>query len=140
MDDIAATTHPAACVWKDGDRSPVEEEEEEQAQLQEEEEEVLPENGTILFTDHVLMILPMQHVPGTLTLSHTTLSFLVDPEYMANMKEKIAEVDQKIANSVFQGENKWKALGLPENYAWPVDQLESEEYRLFEVGLDEKNT
>ena len=42
---------------------------------------MLPENGAILFSDHALMIVHMQHVPGTLTLTRSSLSFLVDPEY-----------------------------------------------------------
>lgn len=131
VDDITATIHPSACVWEEADQ--VKEQEENQTQLQEEEEQILPENGTILFSDHVLMILPMHHVPGTLTLTHSMLSFVVDTEYITSMKKRMKEVDQKIANGVFQGENKWRVLGLPENYAWPIDQLESEEYRLFEV-------
>ena len=86
---------------------------------------MLPENGAILFSDHALMIVPMQHVPGTLTLTRSSLSFLVDPEYLMSMKEKMAALDARIANGDFKGENKWRALGLPE----------SEEYRLFEVDL-----
>lgn len=106
---------------------------EEQTQLQEEVEQILPENGTILFTDHVLMIIPMQHVPGTLTLTRTSLSFIVDTEYITSMKQKITDLDAKIASGSFKGENKWRTLGLPENCAWPIEELESEEFRLFEV-------
>lgn len=108
---------------------------EEQTQLQDEKEQVIPENGTILFTDHVLMIIPMQHVPGTLTLTHTSLSFLVDPEYITTMKQKIVDLDAKISAGTFKGENKWRTLGLPENCAWPIEELESEEFRLFEVTV-----
>ena len=132
IDDPAATTHPAACVWEETDETKTSET---QTALQEEEEEVLPENGAILFSDHALMIVPMQHVPGTLTLTRSSLSFLVDPEYLTSMKEKMAALDARIANGDFKGENKWRALGLPESAAWKLEELESEEYRLFEVDL-----
>ena len=64
---------------------------------------MLPENGAILFSDHALMIVPMQHVPGTLTLTRSSLSFLVDPEYLMSMKEKMAALDARIANGDFKG-------------------------------------
>ena len=130
VDDPSATTHPAACVWEETDETKTRET---QTALQEEEEEVLPENGAILFTDHALMIVPMQHIPGTLTLTRSSLSFLVDPEYVLSMKEKLAALDARIANGDFKGENKWRALGLPESVAWRIEELQCEEYRLFEV-------
>ena len=130
VDDCTATTHPAACVWESEEDLA---QTEEQTQLQEEVEQILPENGTILFTDHVLMIIPMQHVPGTLTLTRTSLSFIVDTEYITSMKQKITDLDAKIASGSFKGENKWRTLGLPENCAWPIEEFESEEFRLFEV-------